>query len=542
MKRKLLFILASAGILSLPKFTFGQAPNLGTAANYALFTTSGAVGNTGVSHITGDIGTNVGAITGFGNIDGVVNNANASATLCAADLSTAYNQLNTTAATAAHAAVLGNAEILTAGVYSIAAAGSAAATLSLDAQGDPNAVFIFKIGGAFTTAAATQVHLINGALACNVFWKVEGAIGLAAGTMMKGTLIANNAAASMAAGCKLEGRMFSTFGAVAIDQALVYLPLGCTTPSLTGPTSPSLATAACYALFSSNGAVTNTALTNVTGDIGTNVGVTSGFTASNVIGTIHTNPDISTATCVNDLLAAYNYLNALPSDIELLFPAQLGNKLVLTPHTYTLNTATILADTLYLNAQNNANAVFVIAVNGSLTVNASAKVVLQNGALSNNVYWLVKGDVLMNTNSKLVGSLVSNSSIDLKPGVNINGRALTIAGTLTTNSITATIGSSCAVTATATGIYSFNGDNSLETISIYPNPFSTSLTIDLSHVSNSNNAQLIIYNVVGELVMTRSLGQTISKIETADLAPGFYFYKVLSNEKILSSGRLISQN
>lgn len=542
MKRKLLFILASAGILSFPKIVFGQAPNLGTAANYALFTTAGAVGNTGVSHITGNIGTNVGAITGFGNIDGVVNNANASATLCAADLSTAYNQLNTTAATAAHAAILGNAEILTAGVYSIAAAGSAAATLSLDAQGNPNAVFIFKIGGAFTTAAATQVHLINGALACNVFWKVEGAIGLAAGTVMKGTLIANNAAASMAAGCKLEGRLFSTFGAVAIDQALVYLPLGCTTPSLTGPTSPSLATAACYALFSSNGAVTNTALTNVTGDIGTNVGVTSGFTAPNVIGTIHTNPDVSTATCVNDLLAAYNYLNALPSDIELLFPAQLGNKLVLTPHTYTLNTATVLADTLYLNAQNNANAVFVIAVNGSLTVNASAKVVLQNGALSNNVYWLVKGDVLMNSNSKLVGSLVSNSSIDLKPGVNINGRALTINGALTTNSITATIGSSCAVTATATGIYSFNTNNLLETVSIYPNPFSESLTIDLSHVSNSNNAQLVIYNVVGELVMTRSLGQTISKIETADLAPGFYFYKVLSGEKILSAGRLISQN
>jgi hypothetical protein len=538
MKRKLLFILASAGLLSFPKISFGQAPTLGTSAKYALFTSGGAVGNTGISHVTGNLGTSVGAITGFGNVDGVLNAANASATLCASDLLVAYNQLNATVATAGHAAVLGNAEILTAGIYSIAAAGSAAATLSLDAQGNPNAVFIFKIGGAFTTAAATKVYLINGALACNVFWKVEGAISLAAGTIMKGTLIANNAAASIATGCKLEGRMFSTLGAVAIDGSLVYLPLGCSTPSLTGPASPSLASAACYALFSSNGAVTNTALTTVTGDIGTNVGLTTGFITSNVIGNIHAIPDVSTGNCATDLSTTYNYLNALPSDIELLFPAQLGNKLVLTPHTYTLNAATALADTLFLNAQNNANAVFVISVNGALTVNTSAKVVLLNGALSKNVYWLVKGNVTLSNDSKFIGTIVSNNGIDLQPGVNLDGRALTTNGALTTNSISATKPSTCATTSTITGIQSHNLN---EAIAIYPNPFNSLITIDLSNVSNLGSAQLNIYNVIGELVITKSLTNKLSTIETTDIASGFYFYKVFNDGKLLNSGRLISQ-
>jgi len=203
------------------------------------------------------------------------------------------------------------------------------------------------------------VYLMNGAEACRVFWIVEGAVAMGASTTMKGTVIAHNAAISMAAGGNIEGRLFSTAGAVAIDGTSAYLPLGCSAAMLTGQLAPILATTECYALFTSFGAITNTATSMVTGDIGSNVGLTSGFTSTNVIGTIHTNPDASTANCASELLGVYLYLNSLTPDIELLFPAQLGNKLTLTPHTYKLDAATLLTDTLYLNAQNNPNAVFV---------------------------------------------------------------------------------------------------------------------------------------------------------------------------------------
>lgn len=537
MKKQLLFIATCAALLPFPKTIFGQTINLGSAADYVLFTTAGAVGNTGISHVTGNIGTNVGGITAFGNIDGTLNAANAASSICATDLATAYSQILATTATAGHAAVLGNGEILTAGVYTIAAAGSAVTTLSLDAQSNSNALFIFKIGGAFTTAAATQVYLINGAQACNVFWIAEGAVDMAAGTIMKGTVIANNAAISMATGGNLEGRMFSTGGAVAIDGSLVFIPIGCGSPVLNGPTAPNLATTECYAIFSSNGSVTNTSLSSVTGDIGTNFGLTTGFTATNVIGTIHPIPDASTGNCANELLMVYNYLNALTPDIELLYPAQLGNKLVLTPHTYTLNAATMLTDTLFLNAQNNANAVFAIEINGAFTTSTNAKVILQNNAQARNVFWLVNGAVSISSDSDIKGTIVNNGNVDLATGVILNGRILTTTGAITTNSVMVVKPSGCV----ATGIQNLNADNLSNPVGIYPNPFNKALTINLNTVSNLENIELAIYNVVGELVLTETLSKQINTINTTDLISGFYFYKVLNGAKTIQTGRLISQ-
>lgn len=217
----------------LVSILFGQTiaaiplPQLGLAGSFALFTTAGAVGNTGISTITGNIGTNTGAITGFGTptiVVGALYNTNSVTAQCAADLLTGYNQITGTTNTATHGPVLGAGETLTTGVYAIAAAGSALGILTLDAQGDPNAIFIFKFGGAFTTAAGATVVLANGALASHVCWVAEGAISMAALTIMKGTLIAHPGAVSMGAGGSLEGGMLSTAGAVNVYGDNVYLP------------------------------------------------------------------------------------------------------------------------------------------------------------------------------------------------------------------------------------------------------------------------------------------------------------------------------
>ena len=71
MKNNLLGIIVTVVIIiSFPLLNFGQAPDLGTAANFVLFTTTGAVGSTGVSNITGNVGSGAGAITGFGGLNG----------------------------------------------------------------------------------------------------------------------------------------------------------------------------------------------------------------------------------------------------------------------------------------------------------------------------------------------------------------------------------------------------------------------------------------------------------------------------------------
>ncbi len=445
MKNKLLLGLATAiSLFTATNRSSAQAPALGTTVNFELFTTVGAVSNTGISQITGNVGTNSGSSTNFGNVNGVMHDNDGASAQCAADLNIAYNQLNAAIPTFFPAPLLGNGQILHAGVYSISSPAVLNLGLTLDAQGNPNAVFIFQIQGALSTNASAKVHLVNGALACNVFWKVEGLISMAAGTSMKGTLIANNAAITTGSGDTIEGRALSTGGAITIDGLMGFTPIGCGSTLLTGPLPPNLVSAGCFGVFTSIGPVTNTATSFVSGDVGSNNGLTTGFNPLFVTGTIHSTPDGVTAACSSDLLNAYNYLNTLPADIELLFPVQFGNGLVLTPHTYVMNSACTFTDTLFLNAEGDANAVFVIQINGALTTSTFSVVKLVNGAQAKNVFWKVEGAVSINGSSIFCGTLVSNNgAINIAAADTIFGRMLSTNGAINTTSFVLKMPAGC---------------------------------------------------------------------------------------------------
>ncbi len=442
--KKTLLAISLGFLLAVPFYNFAQAPNLGTAANFVLFTSTGAVTNTGKTILTGNVGTNSGSNTGFGNVNGVMHTSNGVTATAKADLLTAYNQLNTTTATSAHSPLLGNGDTLKAGVYAISAPTTLNLNLILDAEGNPNAVFIFKLGATLSTNAASGIVLINGAKSCMVFWKVEGLVSMATKTSMVGTVIANNAAINMSTGATLEGRALSTTGAISVNGITANTPIGCGSPILTGPVAPNMGSSICYALFSGNGSLTNSGISQVTGDVGTNVGLTIGFNPLFVNGMIHPIPDGSTAACAADLLNVYTYLNTLPYDIELLYPAQFGQSLVLTPHTYLMNAATTLTDTIILDALGKGNAVFLIKINGALTTTTFAKVKLINGAKAVNVFWLIKGAVNINNFSEIAGTIIcNNGAIDLKTGTKLNGRAFTTNGALSTAALNATMTAGC---------------------------------------------------------------------------------------------------
>lgn len=210
-----------------------------------------------------------------------------------------------------HGAVFGNGEILTAGVYSFPGASSLAGDLFLNAAGNPNAVFIFKLGAAFTSGAGSKVILANAASACNIFWIAEGEIALAASTYMKGNLFGHNGAVSMASGSTLEGKMFSTTGAVTIDNSIVKIPNNCSFLD-TGVLSS-------FALYTAIGAVTNTGISSVTGDIGSNLGLISGFSNSNVLGNTY-GPLSELVTINKNVLATFSiYQNGflVPNSIRI---------------------------------------------------------------------------------------------------------------------------------------------------------------------------------------------------------------------------------
>lgn len=439
MKKQLLSALAAGLLFLLPGKSFGQAPDLGSTANFALFTTVGAITNTGITHITGDIGSNSAGSTGFGNIDGTMYAIDGVTGLATADITTLYAELATAIPTDFPSVLLGTGDTLQTGVFHIPAATVLDDILYLDGLGDSNALFIFQIEAAFSIFAGAKVKLINGAKACNVFWKIEGLISMAPGVHVKGTFLAHNFAINMGANDTLEGRALAMNGAISVNNVIVRTPVGCGSPLLTGPAAPNLLSTACYGLFSSNGPVSNTTgtFTFVTGDIGTNVGLTTGFNPLFVTGTIHPIPDGSTDAAATDLLTVYGGINALPNDIILLYPATFGNNLKLTPHTYLLGAATLFTDTLYLDAQGNPNAVFVIKVAGAFTTAPGAEVKLINGAQAKNVFWKTEGEVTMNANTKFVGTLiVNNSAALLNPTAMVTGRVLVKTGALTTNTVT----------------------------------------------------------------------------------------------------------
>jgi hypothetical protein len=538
MKTRLLSAFIAVILLMMPMLNFAQAPPLGTAAGFVLFSTNGAVSNSGISQLTGNVGTNNGSSTAFGNVNGVMHDGDGTSAQCAADLLIAYNQLNSTTANFFPAPLLGNGTTLVPGVYSISGAATLDGELKLNAQGNSGSVFIFQIQGSFSTNAGSSIKLINGAQACKVFWKVEGLVSMASGTSMKGNIIANNAAINMSTGVTLEGRAFSTAGAVTVDGVLAYTPIGCGSPDLTGPSAPALASTECYTLFSSNGPVTNSGVTYVTGDVGTNVGLTTGFNTLHVTGTVHPGPDASTAVCAADLLDVYNYLNPLPYDIELLYPAQFGNNLVLTPHTYLLNAATVFTDTLYLNALGKSNAVFVIKINGALITSTYSKVILTNGAQAKNVYWKIDGAVQISDYSVFRGTIVGNNgAIDLNTGVTLIGRAMTTDGALNISAVTATMPPGCALT----GIASADAGNEGDALTIYPNPFSISLTVIINDASQINKVEIRIYSVLDKEVMRTALTEPITTLGTNDLPSGIYFYKVIGKNKTIQTGKLISR-
>lgn len=529
---------AAALLFLIPTVLCAQAPSLGTAANFALFSSNGAVSNTGTTHITGHVGTNNGSSTNFGNIDGIMHDKDAASAQAATDLLIAYNQLNAAIATFFPAPLLGNGQVLEPGVYSISNAATLNLNLTLDAKGNTNAVFIIKIQGAFSTNAAAKVKLINGAKACNVFWKIEGLVSMATGTSMKGTLIANNAAITMSAGDTLEGRAFSTTGAVTVANALISTPIGCGSPVLNGPAAPILGSAACYALFSSDGEVSNTGATRVTGDVGSNVGSTKGYDPLMVTGTIHPLPDGSTQQAAADLLFAYNAINATVHDIELLYPAQFGNNLTLTPHTYLLGAATALTDTVFLNAQGNTNAVFVLKINGALSTSPFAKVVLTNGALAKNVYWLVKGAISISNNSVFKGTVLCNGAVNvLSSSTILEGRVLTIAGALTTSAVTAT---SIRTNCFTTGLFS-SDEKSSKMATVSPNPISTFVTVLLNNEIGATGTLFKVYDVTGTQVMNTTLSGQSTTLQTGSLTSGMYVYKLERNGSTLQSGHLIVQ-
>ena len=208
---------------------------LGTAGSYAVLAGS-TVTNTGPSVISGNLGVSPGtAVTGFppGTVNSGTIHTAAAAASAQADLTTAYNDAAGRVKSASVSAFIGAGQTLAPGVYNATSSLEVGGRLTLNAHGDPNAVWIFQAASTLITDSASSVILTGDAQACNVFWQVGSSATLGTGSAFQGNILALTSI-TVTTGDTITGRALARNGAVTLDDDTIIVP-SCTTG--TGPTA-----------------------------------------------------------------------------------------------------------------------------------------------------------------------------------------------------------------------------------------------------------------------------------------------------------------
>ncbi len=202
---------------------WAQTVDLATAAPFGVLAAS-AITSTGPSIVLGDLGISPNtqsSVTGFppGQVIGTSHFNDAVAVQAKLDLTTAYNSLAGRPCGTVVTTDLAGMTLFP-GVYCAATSLGLSGTLTLDAQGDPNAEFIFQAGSTLTTGSNAVVQVINGGQNCNVYWQVGSSATLGTGTSFVGSILAL-ASITVTTGSTVSGRLLARNAAVTLDSNAV---------------------------------------------------------------------------------------------------------------------------------------------------------------------------------------------------------------------------------------------------------------------------------------------------------------------------------
>ena len=208
-----------------------QAPvALRSAAPYAVLAGSTVTNSNGTT-VNGDLGVSAGtSVTGFppGVVNGSINAGNSAAAQAQLDLTTAYNDAKGRTTNAISLPGNLGGLTLTPGLYANSSSTGISGTgangiLTLNAQGDPSAVFIFQMASTLTTDSSTSIVLSGGAKAANIFWQVGSSATLGTSSIFYGTILADQSIA-LTTGVTLTGRALARIGGVTLDSNTVTVP------------------------------------------------------------------------------------------------------------------------------------------------------------------------------------------------------------------------------------------------------------------------------------------------------------------------------
>jgi len=217
-------ILTLAGLAAVAT-AFEDPVDLGSAGNFAILagstvTSTAAAGTV----ITGDIGLSPGtAVTGFppATITGTWHLGDPIAALAQLDLTIAYD--DAAGRSTAPIGVAGNLGGMTLfpGLYkSTGSLEISSGDLTLDAQGDPNGIFIFQMASTLTTTPGRQMILAGGAQASNIYWQVGSSATFGTTSVVYGNVLAL-VSITINTGAAFSGRALARNGAVTLDSNVV---------------------------------------------------------------------------------------------------------------------------------------------------------------------------------------------------------------------------------------------------------------------------------------------------------------------------------
>jgi Ice-binding-like len=212
--------------VSARPLTVVTLPGLGSAATFAVLGGT-KVGNTGPTGVNGDLGVYPGLdITGLADITviGVVHQGDAVAQQAQIDIVTAYNSLAGQLCQVDMTSQDLGGLTLTQGVYCFSSTAGLTGTLTLDAQGDPSAIFVFQVGSQLATSTNSSVDLVNGASFDNVFWQVGSYAIFGANSTFVGNILALDSITLNNGASIVSGRALARNGTVTLNSNTITVP------------------------------------------------------------------------------------------------------------------------------------------------------------------------------------------------------------------------------------------------------------------------------------------------------------------------------